>query len=212
MKMIRNLLLTGAMFGAALPAFADKVVTYTIDPTHSQVRFTWTHAGFSTPGAAFTDVTGTIKGNHDHPEQSSVSVNIPLRSLDTYVPALNKHLLDSGEFFQTDQYPNITFVSTGLSDIDRDKRTFKLAGTLTVNGRSTPVVLDAKANTVGPHPFYDGAEAAGFDATTTVKRSDFGVSKYVPLVSDNLTVVITVEAIESGMYAKKKAEQAKGKN
>lgn len=212
MKLIRGLLLGGALLATTLPALADKIVTYTIDPGHSQVRFTWFHAGFSNPGAVFTDVSGTIQGNQDAPEKSSVNVSFPLRSLNTFVPALNEHLLDSGEWFNTKAYPTVTFVSTGISELDKDKKTFKLHGTLTVNGKSKDVVLDAKANTIGPHPFYDGAPAAGFDATTTLKRSDYGMGAYVPIVSDDLKVVITVEAVESVMYDKKQAEWKKQGN
>ena len=191
---------------------ADTVVHYTLDPWHTQVRFTWEHVGFSTPGADFTQVTGTIDGDQEHPEKSKVHVVIPLRSLDTYVPALNEHLLDSGAFFKTKQYPDITFDSTAMTHIDEQARTFDLEGILTVNGISKPVVLHAHANKIGPHPFYNNAPAAGFDATTTLKRSDFGVGAYVPLVSDALKVTITVEAIESKAYAKKMAEETKKKS
>jgi polyisoprenoid-binding protein YceI len=193
----------------ALPALADKIVTYTLDPNHSQVRFTWTHAGFSTPGAAFTHVTGTIQGNQDNPEKSSVDVTIPLSSLDAYVPALTEHLLNGKEWFKAREFPNITFKSTGISDVNKDKRTFKLKGDLTVNGITKAVVLDARANIVGGHPFYDNAPAAGFDATTTLKRSDYGMGAGVPVVGDDLNVVITVEAVESVMFEKKQAEWKK---
>ena len=159
MKLLRGLLLGGALLTAALPALADKIITYTIDPSHTQVRFTWTHAGFSNPGAVFTDVTGTIQGDQDAPEKSTVSVSIPVTSLNSFVPLLNEHLLQSGDYFKAKDFPVITFQSTGMSDIDKTNRTFKLAGTLTINGISKPVVLNAKANTVGPHPFYDGAPA-----------------------------------------------------
>lgn len=212
MKPIRALLLGAALLTAATTALADKVITYTIDPQHSQVRFTWTHAGFSNPGAVFTDVTGTIQGDQDAPEKSTVDVSIPVMSLDSFVPLLNEHLLQSGDYFKSKDFPVITFKSTGMTDIDKTNRTFKLLGTLTVNGISKPVVLNAKANNVGPHPFYDGAPAAGFDATTTLMRSDYGMGNYVPLVSDQLTVNITVEAVESVMYAKKQAEWKKSAN
>ena len=212
MKPIRALLLGAALLTAATSALADKVVTYTIDPQHSQVRFTWTHAGFSNPGAVFTDVTGTIQGDQDAPEKSTVDVSIPVLSLDSFVPLLNEHLLQSGDYFKSKDFPVITFKSTGMTDIDKTNRTFKLLGTLTVNGISKPVVLNAKANNIGPHPFYDGAPAAGFDATTTLIRSDYGMGNYVPLVSDQLTVNITVEAVESAMYAKKQAEWKKAAN
>jgi polyisoprenoid-binding protein YceI len=205
MKSLRAFFLGTALLVTALPALADKIVTYTIDPAHSQVRFTWTHAGFSNPGAVFNEVSGTIVGNQDAPEKSTVNVSIPVSSLNSFVPLLNEHLLNSGDYFKTRDFPVITFVSTGMSDIDKTARTFKLQGTLTINGISKPVVLNAKANTVGPHPFYDGAPAAGFDATTTLKRSDYAMGNYVPIVSDELAVNITVEAVESVMYAKKQA-------
>ncbi|MFX5839537.1 YceI family protein, partial [Acinetobacter baumannii] len=73
MKLLRTILVAGAFAAtSSSAALADRIVTYTIDPTHSQVRFSWLHVGFSTPGAVFKEVTGTITGNHDHPEKSSV--------------------------------------------------------------------------------------------------------------------------------------------
>ncbi len=208
MRMFKTLALSSALVLAAGSSLADQVITYKLDPWHTQVRFTWHHLGFSTPGADFTDVTGTVQGDQDHPELSSVNVVIPVKSLDTYVPALNEHLIDSGEFFKTQQYPNITFKSTGMSHIDTKARTFDLQGVLTVNGISKDVVLHAHANKVGPHPFYHDAPAAGFDATTTLKRSDFGMTEYVPMVSDELDVHITVEAIEAQAFDRKMAEIA----
>lgn len=207
MTIWRNLALAAALTTASATALADKVITYTIDPNHTQVHFGWSHFGFSTPEAVFTNVTGTIKGNFDHPEQSSVSVTLPVKGLDTHVPLLNEHLIESGDYFKTKQFPEVTFQSTGLRDIDRDKQTFKLLGNLTVNGITRPVVLDAKVNKFGPHPMYQNAEAAGFNASTTIKRSEFGMSQYVPAVSDDLDVHMTVEAIESDAYKKAQEKQ-----
>lgn len=215
MKLLRTILVAGALAATSSAALADKIVTYTIDPTHSQVRFSWLHVGFSTPGAVFKEVTGTITGNHDHPEKSSVVVSIPVKSLDSFVPALNDHLLNSGDYFKAAEYPTVTFKSTGLRNGDKAKGTFQLLGDLSVNGVTKPVVLNAKRNAVGGHPFYDNAPAAGFNATTTLKRSDFGLGKYVPVVGDELTVEITVEAIEASAWQKaldKKAAETKAEN
>jgi polyisoprenoid-binding protein YceI len=88
------------------------------------------------------------------------------------------------------------------------KRTFTLLGDLTINGITRAVKLQARANTVGSHPFYDNADAAGFQATTTLRRSDFGMGKYAPVVSDDLTVTITVEAVESNAYQAALEKQA----
>ena len=206
MSLLRDMLAAGALAAACIAtpaaALADRIVTYTIDPTHTQVRFSWVHVGFSTPAAVFTEVNGSITGNHDHPEKSSVEVSMPVKSLDSFVPALNDHLINSGDYFKTAEYPQVTFRSTGLRNGNKARGTFQLLGELTVNGITRPVVLDAKRNAVGGHPFYDNAPAAGFNATTTLKRSDFGMGKYVPVVSDELKVDITVEAIESSAWRK----------
>lgn len=208
MKVFRHLMVAGALAVSSVSALAaDKVINYTIDPTHTQVRFSWDHVGFSTPGAVFKEVNGTIVGNHTQPAKSSVEVHIPVRSLDSFVPLLNEHLLDTGDYFDTKKYPTITFKSTGIKDLNEKDRTFKLLGDLTVNGVTKAVTLNAKAKKVGGHPFYGNAEAAGFDATTVIKRSEFNVGKSVPVVGDELTVDITVEAIEADAW--KKAQEKK---
>lgn len=206
MTLFKKLALATVLVGASTWALADKVVTYTIDPTHSFVHFSWNHVGFSSPSADFTDVTGTIIGNHDHPEKSSVEVTIPVKSLDTNVALLNQHLIESGDYFKTKEFPNVTFKSAALKNLDKKKETFQVQGDLTINGITKPVVLDAKLNKAGPHPFYNNAPAAGFNASTKIKRSDFGIDKFVPMVGDDLTVTITVEAVESAAF---KAAQEK---
>lgn len=208
MKFIKQLAFAAVLAGASASALADKTVTYTVDPGHTMVSFSWSHFGFSTPVAVFKDITGTIVGNHDNPAQSTVVVSFPLQSLDTFVPALNDHLLKSGEWFKAKQYPTVSFRSTGMSDVNREAGTFKLQGEFTLNGVTKPVLLDARVNKVGEHPFMGNAPAAGFNATTTLKRSDFGVGNYAPAVSDELDVKITVEAIEAAAF---QAEQEKHK-
>lgn len=208
MNPLHKLLLPLLLVTTSMPAMADKIVTYTIDPTHTQVYFSWSHFGFSNPGAVFREATGTITGNHDKPEQSSVHVTIPVKSVDSFVPVLNDHLINSGDYFKSTDHPVITFRSTGIRDIQRKKRTFTLLGELTVNGITRAVKLQARANTIGAHPFYENAEAAGFEATTTLRRSDFNMSKYVPVVSDDLDVRITIEAIESKAFQKALEKQA----
>lgn len=213
MTLMRSLTLAAALATTSLAALADKVVTYTIDPGHTQVQFSWNHLGFSTPGAVFNDVTGSIQGNHDAPEKSVVNVTIPVKSIDSHVPLLNEHLLDSGDYFKAKEFPTITFRSKEIRDLDRGKQTFKLVGDLTVNGITREVVLDGVLNKAGAHPFYNNAEAAGFNATTMLKRSDFGMGKYVPMVSDELDVRITVEAVEAAAFkaAQEKQRQEAGK-
>lgn len=208
MKALKSFVLAIAMGVASTAALADKIVTYTIDPTHTQVYFSWNHVGFSHPGAVFRDISGTITGNHDRPEKSTVEVTIPVASVDSFVPLLNDHLINSGDYFKSKEHPTVTFRSTGIRDIQRKKKTFTLLGDLTVNGITRAVKLQARANTIGPHPFYDNAAAAGFEAITTLRRSDFNMGKYAPVVSDDLAVRITVEAVEADAFRKAQEKKA----
>lgn len=209
MKAIRQFLVAATLVGASTVAMAaDKVVSYTIDPTHSFVHFSWNHFGFSTPSADFTELKGSIVGNFDNPAKSSVEVSMPVASLDTNVAALNKHLIEGGDFFKAKEYPFVTFKSSAVQNVDADKKHFQLLGNLTINGITKPVVMNATLNKAGAHPMLAGAEAAGFNAKTTIKRSDFDMAKFAPMVSDDLDVSITIEAVEAKAWA---AAQEKNK-
>lgn len=167
-----------------------KPVAYQIDPTHTDTVFTWNHFGFSTPSANFRDIQGTINVDNEKPANSSVNVTIPLSSLNSNVKALDEHLLKS-DFFDAEKYPNITFKSTKVQALGKNK--YKITGDLTVKNVTKPVVLDAVLNKQGVHPMTK-AESIGFNATTSFDRSAFGVGAYVPNVGDKITVNITTEA------------------
>ncbi len=167
-----------------------KPVAYQIDPTHTATVFTWNHFGFSTPSANFSDIQGTINVDNAKPANSSVNVTIPLTSLNTNVKALDEHL-KTADFFDAAKYPNITFKSTKVQALGKNK--YKITGNLTVKDVTKPVVLDAVLNKQGIHPMTK-AESIGFNATTSFNRSAFGVGAYVPNVGDKVTVNITTEA------------------
>ncbi len=167
-----------------------KPVDYKIDPTHTATVFTWNHFGFSTPSANFSDIQGTISVDTAKPADSSVNVTIPLSSLNTNVKALDEHL-KTADFFDAEKYPNITFKSTKVQAVGKNK--YKITGDLTVKNVTKPVVLDAVLNKTGAHPMTK-AETVGFNATTSFDRSAFGVGAYVPNVGDKITVNITTEA------------------
>lgn len=172
-------------------SFAVAATTdYKIDPTHTMTLFSWSHFGFSNPTANFNDVQGVIKVDDQSPEKSSVSVTIPVKSVDTHVPALDKEFLTEG-WFNEAKFPTITFKSTKVETTD--KKHFKILGDLTVKGITKPVTLDAVLNQQGKHPMTK-KQTVGFNATTSFKRSDFGLGNYVPAVSDEVTVNITTEA------------------
>ena len=181
-------LVVASLLGAAVSVQAAPV-TYKLDPDHTMVLFSWNHFGYSNPTADLGLSEGTLVFDEQHPAQSSVQVTLPLARLDTHVPALDEHL-KKPDFLDAGKYPTVTFKSTAVQPLGGNK--FKVTGNLTVHGVTRPVVLDATLNKVGPHPMTK-APSIGFDATASIKRSDFGVGAYVPNVSDELSIRITTE-------------------
>lgn len=181
-------LLTATTLYAPLSQAA--AVSYDIDPQHTSVIATWSHFGFSHPTADIPDAKGTLVFDKDHPEQSRVSVTLPVTGIDSHVPALTKELL--GEtYFDTAKYPSAMFHSTRV--VAKGDNKFDIEGNLTLKGITKPVTLHATLNQQGEHPMVK-KQAIGFDATGTIKRSDFGLDKYVPAVSDDVTLTISTEA------------------
>lgn len=167
-----------------------KPVAYTIDPGHTATVFSWSHFGFSTPSANFSDIQGTITVDNEKPANSSVNVTIPVLSINTNVKALDEHI-QKAEFFDVEKYPNITFKSTKVQALGKNK--YKITGDLTIKGVTKPVVLDAVLNKQAVHPMTK-LQTIGFNATTSFNRSAFNVGAYVPNVGDKITVNITTEA------------------
>lgn len=188
--MFKRLALVAALAVASTAAFAAPV-TYKIDPNHTSVIASWNHFGFSNPVAHFGSVDGSITYDPTNVGTSKVEVTIPLSGLESHVADFNEHLR-SADFFDAEKYPTITFKSTKV-EAAGDKK-LRVIGDLTIKGVTKQVVLDTTINKVGEQPMAKRA-AAGFDATTTIKRSDFGVDKYAPNVSDNVTLRITTEAV-----------------
>lgn len=188
--MFRRTVLASLLAFASVGAVAAPV-TYTLDPTHTDVLFTWNHLGFSNPTGHLGKVDGTLVYDAADPTRSSVQVTLPLDGLDTHVVKLDEHL-KKDEFLDAAKYPTITFKSTKVEVVGTGK--FKVTGDLTLRGVTKPVVLDATLNGAGPHPMKK-VPAIGFDATTTIKRSEFGMGAYVPNISDELKVSITTEAL-----------------
>ncbi|WP_040331183.1 YceI family protein [Acinetobacter rudis] len=166
-------------------------VNYKIDPTHTATVFSWNHLGFSTPSANFRDIQGTIAVDNDHPEKSSVNVNIPVKSINTNVAIFDTKLQQS-EWFNSAKFPVITFKSTKVETTDN--KNFKILGQLTIKGITKPVVLTAVLNQQVQHPMLK-VPAIGFNASTQIKRSDFDIAGYAPAVSDEIDIQITTEAI-----------------
>ncbi len=207
-KPLSLLVLAGLLGALALPAFGAGT-TYALDPAHTQVHFHWNHMGFSNPGATFDISKGTLIWNDEQPSESSVKVSIPAASVKTQVPALDARF--KSEFFEVKKYPTITFKSTRVNRIGVSRH-YRVKGKLTVHGVTRPVTLDATLNKMGEEPMLH-APAIGFDATATVKRSEFGLKAYIPAVSDLVKIHLTAEGLApKALEKEEKAIQAEGQS
>jgi polyisoprenoid-binding protein YceI len=183
-----------AMLLCAAPVRAD---VYDLDPEHTEVRFSWDHLGLSRQSGRFTQVKGFVNFNPNNVAASSVDVTIPVRSIQTGVQKLDEHLLNSREFFDPDAHPDLTFKSVSVTPTGQ--RTAEVTGELSMNGFARPVVLDVIWNFSGEHPLsainptYAGVYASGFSAKTQIRRSDFGLTRSIPFVSDELRITIETE-------------------
>ena len=186
---IRLLSAAALLAFAVAPAFAAPV-TYKLDPAHTSVVAQWNHFGFSNPFAHFGNVEGTLVYDAANPGNSSVQVTLPLSGLESFTPKFNEHLR-SADFFDAASFPNATFKSTKVEAAGAGK--FKVTGELTIKDITRSVVLDATLNKAADHPMSK-APTIGFDATTTISRTEFGVGAYAPNVGDTVTLRITTEA------------------
>jgi len=201
--MFRRLALAASL---ALASASLHATPYTLEPDYTQGVFRWDHLGFSSPAAQFSQGEGTLEFDPAHPVGSSVTVTIPLASLNTGVPALDEHFR-SEDFFETARFPTATFKSTRV-DPGAMRNQLRVTGNLSLHGVTRPVTLAVTIVKVGSNP-RTNVPTVGFDATTTLKRSDFGLGKYAPQVSDEIQMHITSQAVEAKAYAEYlKAEAA----
>jgi polyisoprenoid-binding protein YceI len=187
--MFKRILLASALAAAAFGASAEGVA-YKIDPSHTVVLASWSHFGYSNPSANFGQASGTIVYDEAAPEQSTVEVTLPMSGIDSFVPKLDEHL-KSPDFFDAEKYPVATFKSTSVRALGAGR--LEVTGNLDLHGIGKPVVLDVKLNKLAPHPMGK-TPTIGFDASATIKRTEFGIDKYVPMVRDEIALRITTEA------------------
>lgn len=166
---------------------------YNLDASHSQIIFSYNHLGFSTSHGMFSGFEGEIMFDADAPASSSVSVSIPVNSMLTGWEERFQHFM-SPDFFNATDDSMVSFTSTGIEVTG--ETTALITGDLTMNGMTKSVVLDAVLNQSGDHPMA-GKPWLGFNATTKLLRSDFGVDKFAPYVGDELQVMISIEAAKA---------------
>lgn len=192
MNLIRNFITT-LMLGLALNSYAglSDVPTgeYALDKTHGYITFTYSHMGFSTPHVAFKSFDVQLNLDSAHPGNSAVSVTIDAASVDSRVALLDEHLRGE-KFFDAAKYPDIRFRSTAVESLGNDE--FKVTGDLTIKDVTAPVVLKTTIKKAANNPM-SGKPTVGAVAETTLSRSAWGISEYVPNVGDEVTVYISVE-------------------
>lgn len=186
-----------ATFFAVASASAS-ATTYTLDPNHTQVQFTWNHYGFTNLLGQFGKIDGTLEFDAADPTKSSVSATIGTGSVDSNSRKLDEKLVSS-DYFDVAKFPTATFKSTRVEKGATPDR-LKVTGDLTLHGVTRPVMLDVVVTKVGDHPLRK-APAAGFDATATIKRSDFGITNYLPMAADEVRLHVVAEAVEAKAFA-----------
>jgi len=160
---------------------------YVVEPAHTRVQFAVSHIGFTHYFGDFTGAKGTLVLDPKDVAASKVDITLPVASVSTTNATLDGEL-KSAAWFDAATYPTIRFVSTKVVRTAPDKAT--ITGELTLHGVTRPVELAATFNGSGVNPL-DKNYTVGFDATATLKRSDFGVKTYLPMIGDETSVRIS---------------------
>ncbi len=174
-----------------------KAGVFILDKDHTEVRASWNHLGLSRQSARFRDVIGRVEFDPAAPEKSEVDVTIKAASVMTGVSALDGLLRNTNDYLDAGGHPNITFKSTSVAPTST--KTANVLGNLTLNGVTKPVSLAVVWNFLGEHPLaainpiFEGVRAAGFSARTQILRSEWGMMRGIPLISDEIRISIEVE-------------------
>lgn len=184
-----NLLI--AALGAALGAPALAADSYTIDPRHTFPSYEISHFGWSTQRGRFEKVSGKVTLDRAA-RHGTVEVSIDVASVSTGVDKLDEHLR-SEDFFNAAQHPVMIFKSRRVN-FAGDKPA-SVDGDFTLLGVTRPLTLTINSFHCAPNPFAK-KEACGADAVATIKRSEFGMTAYLPGLGDEVKLVINVEALK----------------
>lgn len=181
-----------------LHATSAAAATYSLTDGHVTLVFSWSHAGLSRNSGRIVGVQGTLDFEPTQAEASTLDVKVDPVRISTGVPALDR-LLRSADFFDAAASPAITFRSTSIAVTG--ERTGEVIGDLTIRGTTRPVTLAVTWNFTGEHPLglvnpsFAGKFVSGFSATTRLLRSEWGLGRGAPLISDEIEVSIEVEAV-----------------
>lgn len=178
--------------------YAHLTGTYTIDGSHSRIGFVARHAMVTKVRGSFNEFEGSFTLDGENPENSSATVTIQTKSVDTRNADRDGHLRNN-DFLSCDEFPTITFTSTGIKQTGED--TFDVTGDLTVKGITKSVTIPFEFGGSAKDPF--GNDRVGFEGSTSINRSDFGVTFNAALetggvlVSDKITLEFEISAIKN---------------
>lgn len=181
---------------AAQPAVAAD--TFAFDKMHTEILFSYSHLGNSRAYGNFREFDGEVVLDREAPENSRIDVTIDAASVASGVDAFDTHL-KSSDFFEVETYPEIRFVSTAVEPMSDTAA--RVTGDLTIKEHTREVVLDVTLNYLGEHqlgafaPDYADMEVAGFSARTTLLRSEFDLDMLVPMVGDEVELIIETELL-----------------
>lgn len=180
---------------ATLAAFVTTPVlaaptTYTIDPDHTQIRFTYSHFGFSHIQGSMAVAGGTVTYDPEKPGDSSIEITAQVDTASVGVAEMDEHLR-AADFLDVANFPTATFKSTKVEVAGEGK--LKLSGDLTIRDTTVPASFAVSVNKVGEHPMRK-TPAAGFDATGSIERSAFGINAYTMVTGPEVKLYITLEA------------------
>ena len=186
------------MTTATAPNLTELTGTYTLDPAHTRIGFVARHAMVTKVRGAFNEFEGTATLDGANPAASSAQVTISTASIDTRNAQRDGHLR-SNDFLAMDEYPQITFVSTGARQVDDS--TFELTGDLTIKGVTNPITIPFSFEGAAKDPF--GNLRGGFEGAVTINRKDYGITWNAALetggvlVSDKVTLEFEISAVKN---------------
>ena len=175
-----------ALASAASAATAE---TYQLEKSHADLLFSINHAGFTEKHGSFREFDATLYYDRSKPENSRITVTVLTRSLDTAFPARDEDVRGKA-FLDVARYPEMRFESTKVTLIGQGA--LRIDGSLTLRGITRPLTLQAHLNKEGPNPF-DHRPTLGFSAMGSLRRSDFGMLKFLPLIGDTVSITIEFE-------------------
>jgi polyisoprenoid-binding protein YceI len=177
---------------APVLAMAAPPQTWSLDPVHTRVMFAVEHAGFSHALGTVSGSTGTLVFDRDDWKSARLDVQVPLQRLDLGDAKWNKAVLATN-LIDAEHHPQAHFVSSSVEPVDADHA--KVCGELTLRGVTRPLCMDVTLNAVKRHPLPPFHRTAGFSATATLSRAEFGMTAWKNVIGDRVDLRIEAEAL-----------------